>query len=211
MASRLFTIVVVALWTIGIVNAQEKPKPTYDTILEQVKKSDPKADFLKLRMAFTETAQYSPYGEDTKTRDAMNEAMEQKEYEKAAELAQKILKSKYVDLNAHLVAQRAYTELKKDDQAKYHKYVYDGLLQSILKSGDGKATASAYVVIATDEEYAVLAALGIRPNRQALLSEKGEKFDQMVGIESKSKERVILYFNVSKPFTWLGEQLKKDK
>ena len=101
--------------------------------------------------------------------------------------------------------------LPKEDQAKFHHYVYDGLVQSILKSGDGKSPASAYVVISTDEEYAVLRALGIRSTQQALMGEKGEKIDRISGVNEKSNETVTLYFNVTRPFKWLEDQFKKNR
>jgi hypothetical protein len=211
MALRSLPLALFSLWIVASVHAQEKSKPTYDALLEQVKKSDPKADFLKLRMAFTQTANYNPYDDDRKTQDEMTKALDKKEYNKAIELANKVLKEKYVDLKAHSVAERAYKALGKEGQAKFHRTVFDGLIQSILKSGDGKTTATAYVVIATEEEYVVLGELGIRRTRQALMEEKGQKFDRMDGIDQKSKERVTVYFNVTKPLGWLREQLEKGK
>jgi hypothetical protein len=193
------------------VDAQEKPTPGYDVLLEQVKKADPGADFLKLRMAFTETASYKPYGPDRETHAKMAEAFEKQDYLKAIELGEKLLNTCYVDLRAHAVMHRAYAQLGKADQAKFHRHVLDGLVQSILKSGDGKTPATAYVVISTDEEYAVLGVLEIQRTRQALLGEKGQKFDRIEGVDQKSQERVTLYFNVSKPLDWLSEQLKKGK
>jgi hypothetical protein len=210
-AIRCFALGLSCLCGLTWVAAQEKAKPKYESLLAQVKKSDPKAEFLKLRMAFTETADYNPYDSDRKTQEEMAQALDKKEYDKAIQLTEKLLKTKYVDLKAHSVAHRAYTALGKADKAKFHRWVFDGLVQSILKSGDGKTTATAYVVIATDEEYVVLGELGIRRTSQALMEEKGQKFDRMDGIDQKSKERVTLYFNVTKPLSWLKEQFKKSK
>src|SRR5262245_44947850 len=209
MALRVLLLTVFCLWPLASVDAQEKPKPTYDALLDRVKKADAKADFLKLRMAFTETANYKPYDFDRTTQGEMTKALDKKEYGKAVELAEKVLKTSYVDIEAHSVAQRAYTALGKADQAKFHRYIFDGLVQSILKSGDGKTPATGYVVISTDEEYAVLRVLDIQRTRQALMDEKGQKFDRIDGVERKSKERITLYFNVTKPLSWLEEQLKK--
>jgi hypothetical protein len=211
MSLRSLSLTFLCFCVVASVDAQEKPKPTYDSLLEQVKKSDPKADFLKLRMAFTETADYNPYDPDRKTQEEMTKALDRKEYDKAIELAEKVLKTSYVDLKAHSVAHRAYTALEKAGRAKFHRFVFDGLVQSILKSGDGKTTATAYVVISTDEEYTVLSELGIRRTRQALMEEKGQKFDRMDGVDQKSKERVTVYFNVTKPYSWLTEQFNKAK
>jgi hypothetical protein len=193
------------------VQAQEKPKPTYAELLEQVKKDDPKADFLKLRMAFTETPAYNPYDNDSETTAAMLKAVDKKDHAGALALAEKLLAKRYVDLRAHSIAALACAELKKDEQAKFHRKVFLGLVQSILKSGDGKTPATAYVVISTPEEYVALGVLGIETTGQALVpGEKGQKFDRMEGVTGK-KERVTVFFNVTRQFRWLEESLKKDK
>ena len=210
MSTRFLGVFFVGLSTFVSTYAQEKSNPVFDGLLEKVKKSDPTVDFTKFRMAFTETSRYNPYGDrEDKTRDAMNDALEKKDYSKAVTLSLKVMDTNYVDLKAHQVAYQSYTRLKKDEEAKYHKYVLDGLLQSILKSGDGKAPATAYVVISTAEEYVVLAELGVRPTRQALIGDKGEKLDRIEGVQIKSKDPVTIYFNVSKPFKQLEQQLKK--
>jgi hypothetical protein len=191
--------------------SQEKDEKRFDDLLAQVKKSDPKSDFLKLRMAFTKTAAYNPYDLDNMIHEEMATALDNKKYDKAIQLAEKVLSTRFVDVNAHSVASRAYTALEKAEQAKFHSFVREGLVQSILKSGDGKAAATAYVVISIDEENAVLSALGIRKSQQSLLEEKGTKFDRIVGVEEKRKERVTLYFNISRQFAWLEDQFKKGK
>src|SRR5262245_42663854 len=118
MVLRYLWVCVLVFWPLASVDAQEKPTPGYDVLLEQVKKADPKADFLKLRMAFTETAGYKPYGRDRETHQKMAEALEKKDYAKAIELAEKPLKTCYVDLEAHSVLDQAYTQLGKAEQAK---------------------------------------------------------------------------------------------
>src|SRR5262245_46843420 len=83
MTLRSLSLMLFFLSGIASVGAQEKSKPTYDSLLDQVKKSDPKADLLKLRMAFTETANYNPYDPDRKTQEEMTQALDKKEYDKA--------------------------------------------------------------------------------------------------------------------------------
>jgi hypothetical protein len=191
--------------------AREAPQPTFEDLLAKVKKSDPKVDFAALRMAYTKTARYNPYASERKDRDAMRAAVTKEQYAKALELAEKVLKTNYLDIDAHFVATRACAELKKPDQAKFHRYVVDGLIGSILKSGDGKTFKTAFVVIATDEEYVILTVLGVRKTSQALLRDKGQKYDRIDGTHEKTKKRVTLYFNVTRQLTWLEEQFKKKK
>ena len=52
--------------------------------------------------------------------------------------------------------------------AAHHRFMFYGLLESILASGDGRTKASAYHVIAVDEEYTVLNFLGATLKKQSL-------------------------------------------
>jgi hypothetical protein len=211
MKSCCYMLCISGLLITAVVRADEPPKLTYADLLEKVKNDDPKADFQKLRMAFTETPNYKPYDLEREGQQALKAALENKDHERVLELANKMLGKNYVDARAHLLAFRACKELKKEEEARHHRYVYDGLVQSIRKSGDGKTMATAYVVISTDEEYVLLQELGLRSTGQALMAEKDQKFDRIDAVDEKKNERVILYFNVSKPFAWLSEQLGKDK
>jgi hypothetical protein len=209
--SVLFVLVVGSV-SCGPAPAEEKPKAAYADLLEKVKSQDPKADFAALRMAYTETPAYNPYDfEQRDNQQAMRAAMKKKEYEKAVEYVEKVLAKNYLDIEAHYIAARALTELKKEDRAKYHRWVANGLVESILKSGDGKTPATAYKVITTTEEYAVFGVLGIEPGRQALITDKGIKYDQMTGTHRETNKEVTFYFDISKPLGWLEKNFKKDR
>jgi hypothetical protein len=205
----LVGVSVICLCGLALVRAEEKPDATFDALLEKVKKSDPKVDFGELRTAFTRTTKYDPYNNQLKTHGEMAEALGNKEYEKALELAEQLLKDNYLDADAHFHAFRACTELKKEEEAALHRYVFRGLVGSIAKSGDGKTPATAYVVISTDEEYVLLKGLGVQFKEQALLEVKGEQFDRMTGVDRKTKDEVTLYFNITTPFRWLEKKFAK--
>src|SRR5262249_21348569 len=189
--------------------AQEGDTPSYEALMERVKKSDPKVDFAALRMAFTKTRADNPYDRaDRATRSGMRAALARKDYAKALEHAEKCLKKNPLDIEAHGAAWRPHTELKNADKARSHGYVRDGLVLSILKSGDGKTPKTAHVVIATDEEYAVLAALRIKFKRQALIRDGGHFYDRLDGVSEATGKEVATYFNIDRPFKWLGEWFK---
>lgn len=65
---------------------------------------------------------------------------------------------------------------------------------------DGKSAETAFVVISTDEEDVVLNFLGLRPAGQSLINQN---------CHSRTNEAVIYFFNIDKPFNWLGQSLKK--
>jgi hypothetical protein len=206
---RALTIAAVLLFLLPSVAAQE-PAPTYAALLEKVKAKDPDVDFAALRMAFTETDAYAPYGGDRDTRKAMFAALNEKNYAKAVECAEKILAQDFLDINAHLGAARAHKELHNDERADFHRDVGMGLITSILRSGDGKSPETAFVVISTDEEYVLMNFLGIRPSGQSLLHKDQHSYDLMKGTEQDSGETVSIYFNIDKPFAHLAAQIDKS-
>lgn len=182
-------------------------KPAYDALLERVKKSDKTVDFKELRFAYTETSKYSPYGGDRAKRKTMFDGLDAKQYDKALAAANEILDSNYLDLMAHFGAFVSNRELGNAEKAAYHRFVFDGLMDSIKNSGDGKTQETAFVVISTDEEYVLFNFLGLRVQSQALLKENGHSFDKMTALNPETRETVVYYFNIDKPFNWLGKSL----
>ncbi len=213
--SALFTLVLVS--AVGFASAQEPPKKSpqtsskssYATLLERAKKSDATLDFKELRLAYTETSDYSPYGGDRETRKAMFAALSAKEYDHAVEFAEKILAKNYVEINAHFVAYVAHREAGRAEKSTFHKFMFDGLVKSITGSGDGKTAETAFIVISTDEEYTLFNVLGLRPAGQALITQNGHSFDRMTVTNPKTNETLVYFFNIDKPFNWLGDSLKK--
>lgn len=206
MIKRLLILLLVsASWAV----AQEPAtKPTYEALLERVKKNDHSIDFKELRLAYTETREYSPYGGDRETRKNMFAALKAKEYDKTLANATAILKSNYLDIMGHFGSFVAQRELGQADLAAYHKFVFEGLLNSIRNSGDGKSPDTAFVVISTDEEYALFNYLGLRPQNQSLIKEKDHNFDRMAALDPQTNQTVVYFFNIDKPFNWLGKSLK---
>lgn len=190
-------------------SAQDSPTPKYAALLDRVKKSDATVDFKELRMAYTETPDYSPYGGDRDMRQKMFAALNAKEFDQAVESAEKILAKNFVEINAHFVAYVARRELGQAEKSTFHKFMFDGLVKSITGSGDGKTAETAFVVIATDEEYTLFNVLGLRPTGQALVSQNGHSFDRMTAADLKTTETVVYFFNIDKPFNRLGQSLKK--
>jgi hypothetical protein len=209
MVRDCLTIGLVVLFGASTIPAQAAKPPSYEMLLENVKKKDPKADFKALRMAYSKTQAYNPYDFGRqKAQQAMNRAIKAKDYAQALQLARNRLEKNYVDVQAHMVASLSYKQLGKADRSDYHRYVADGLIKSILKSGDGKSEETAFVVISTDEEYVVLDVLGINLSLQALVRGKKHTFDVLSGVD-ENKKKVKFYFNIDIPHTWLEKSFSK--
>jgi hypothetical protein len=175
-------------------------QPTYESLLERVKKEDPKVDFTALRMASVDRPAGKGGAEPSELRHKLFPALGEKNYDQALELAAKVLAGNYLDLDAHIVSALA-CEAKHDAAgARLHNYVAEGLARSILASGDGKAFDTAYVVISVDEEYTILRILGWHVKEQHLQSADGHHYDEMDVFNPKTRQDARVYFNVDLPF-----------
>ncbi len=188
---------------------QQKDKPTYESLLEKVMKSDPAADFTALRLAYFDNPPKNSEKADPDADKAMRVAFREKKYDKAIEIAQEIIKGNFVDIDAHLILVAAYKEKKDTEKAKFHAYVAEGLIKSILNSGDGQSEETAYVVISTEEEYVILRVFGLMPGKQSLLNEKEHDYDMLETTDLKTKQQVKLYFNIDRPYGALKKIFSK--
>jgi hypothetical protein len=182
---------------------------SYDSLLERVKKGDPAADFTALRLAYADNPPKDAGGADPDVSKSMFSAMREKKYGKAIEYAEKIMKGNYVDINAHLIAFAAYKEKGDAEKEKFHRYVAEGLIKSILNSGDGKSQETAFTVISTGEEYVILRVFGLMPGSQSLLNANGHHYDRLDAVNPKTNEKVTLYFNIDRPYGELEKIFKK--
>ncbi len=207
---RKTAFIVFCLLSLQTVVAAQHPaeKVSYENLLARVKSQDVAVNFQELRLAYTETKEYSPYGGDSEARKAMFAALKTEEYEKALASSEKILAANYLDINAHFGAYVANRELGHAERADYHKNVFQKLLKSISDSGDGKTVETAFIVISVDEEYALFNFMGLRPTAQELIEDKAHHYDKMTVTDPKNDQNVIYYFNIDKPFNWLGNSLK---
>jgi hypothetical protein len=168
----------------------------YDALLAAVKQRDPSADLRELRNAFTETPAYratmmSAY-------QALWGPLTKGDFAAALQVAEKVLAFNYVEINAHLVASVAHQQLGNAAAAQYHLDLANGLLQTVMSSGDGRTADTPWVVIDISEEYAVMRALGLAAQSQALAEKDGVSLDVVQVVDLRTKEPRTLYFNVSR-------------
>jgi hypothetical protein len=96
----------------------------FDALLAKVKQSDESVDFAQLRRLYSQTASYSPYGNDSKKE--MSDALNNKDFKKSRSLADEALKKNYLNVDAHFVKMIACDELKDTGCYTHHKYVARG-------------------------------------------------------------------------------------
>jgi hypothetical protein len=85
-----------------------------------------------------------------------------------------------------------------------------GLIDSILKSGDGLRPETAFKVITVDEEYILLGFLGLKCEGQALLKIEGHAYDRLEVKHGRTGRKKVLFFNVDIPMKWIRKTLQKE-
>ena len=166
----------------------------YYSLLDSVK-NGLSSDFFTLRMAYTKTKIYNPYDikfDDFRKKIKLN--IEDKNFKEALEIADKILEERYIDIRTHLYCSYIYAQLGDSARSDYHYNIYNGLMNSIYFSGDGKSEKNAFIIIEVSEEYDLLNWLKLNFAGQSLILKDGYSFDVMkVFDENKETE---LFFNI---------------
>ncbi|HKG59414.1 MAG TPA: DUF4919 domain-containing protein [Pyrinomonadaceae bacterium] len=200
-----FLVLLSIVLTVSAQTTQDTPKPPektkYDVLLERVKQKDPAVNFTELRHAFYESPNYDPYSAMTTYRP-LNAALGQKNYEEVLKIAESVLAKNFVEVNAHMAAQIAYQETGNTERAQFHKFMADGLLNSIKSSVEGKSPKTAFEVISINEEYGLIRSLKLRPIGQSLVMDNGHSYDAMKVIDPQTNQESTLYFLIDKPFNW---------
>jgi hypothetical protein len=172
----------------------------YSTLVRQLEAGDTAINYRELRDSFLESTQFKVAANakpDLDTlRKTMHELMKKAKYAEIVEVAKKILSIDYTDMEAHKILQQTYKILgDAPNQKKYHDIEF-GLLNSIVKSGDGKTCQTAWPVIQVTEEYFILDMLGARLLKQNI--DPNGPCDRMEVQADDGKK--VYYFEISKVF-----------
>jgi len=166
----------------------------YHSVLDSVKK-ELSNDFFSLRMAYTKTKMYDPYDlkiDELRKKIKLN--IEEKNFEKALEIAKLILEKRYIDIKTHSYCSYIYKQLNDSVKSNYHNNIYNGLMNSIYFSGDGKSVKTAFIVMEVSEEYDLLNWLNLTQSEQSLIIKDGYRFD-IIKVFDENRETEF-FFNI---------------
>jgi hypothetical protein len=205
---RFAIFAAVAFAVTGPAFADEAPLPLYADLVAKAERGDPDTDYTALRMAYVRSAAYDPYGTDTRPlfNDAWR-AAEAKDCKTVFEKSDALLKVDYTDGAVHVMRSDCFAQTGDTDKASRELEIARGLARSLLTSGDGKSTKTAFVVVSMGEEHMVLAYLGLHETQQALIKDDGGPYDLITGTDPKTGTTQGVYFNVAAPFFHLEKQL----
>lgn len=118
----------------------------------------------------------------------------------ALKLAQDWIASHPLDSDAWAVKSRA--EKDQGDDAAYDRdmNIAVDLLRAIDLTGDGLAPQSAWRVISTSEEYALLTVKGLHVDNQSLENQDGHYYDRMEVTDAATGTKGSRWFNIDRVF-----------
>ena len=173
-----------------------KPASEYAGLRDRVKGGDLSVDFARLRISYIDSPEHHDAKDTDEQMKQMIQAINAHDFKKAIRNAEIVLENDYTDMDAHFGEFIAYREQGDSKASEFHRAVFDGLIQSILNSGDGKSKEKAYVVASVHEEYVVLRVLKLQPGEQSLVSDQGHSYDLLEAKDPATGKTVELYFNV---------------
>ncbi len=170
----------------------------FQDILAKLKAGETNVDYAKLRLAYTETKDYSPYG-GTEARNKMYDAFGKKDDKESLKEAARIQETNYVDLASHFVSWKSNEALGNKDKADFHEAVYNGLMKAAMEN-DGLSEKTAIISIGISEQYFIMGAFGFERQSKSLVRNDGSIFDVHTALNSKTNETRKFYFNIDKVF-----------
>ena len=199
MRTQLFAGALLAFACFPSLSASQATPSEYAKLLAILLAGNTDVDYGRLRLSYMDSPEYKQAKDTDKEDKTMGAELGAKNYADALKDANKVLASNYVNMDAHFVAYVANRELGAADKANFHQAVFHGLVDSIFKSGDGKSSEKAWVVITVHEEYVILRVLGYRPSGQSLQNKDGHAFDVMKVKKMDDGSEATFYFNADIP------------
>lgn len=174
-------------------------KSVYQQLVDRAEAGDKTVDFDQMRKAYLTEGidkrvwQQRPHIESL--REDMIFAEKTKNMDKLRVAAQSLLAIRYTDMLAHKFLAQACAFQGQKVCEEHYEFTQMGLLQSMIKTGDGKTCGTAWTVVSADEEYFFLSMLRLRLIRHEYISMDGHRCDEMRVADTTGGERNY-YFNV---------------
>jgi hypothetical protein len=154
--------------------------------------------FLDLRQALFDTGREVT---DHKLNAELRQELSAHNFAAVIATAEEILAINYTSTWAHTMKAYAHEQLKQENQGKYHRQVVLGVTDSILATGDGKTTKTAWKVLNIEEEYNLLRTVFeiFQVEHQSLLHENHRHYDILTAKTEKG-DVVSFYFDITEFF-----------
>jgi hypothetical protein len=174
---------------------------SYIDLTERALKGDPSVDFTALRAAYPYTDQWDPFGNKTAAlMDQAAAASKGKDCATALSKLDEVLKLDFTIDAAHALRSDCLADTGEALASKIESSIADGLVHSLMDSGDGNSERTAYVVMTEREEMDVLANrhLVFKIRQTEVRGTDGHFYDEVQGTAASAGAAVkTVYFDVS--------------
>ncbi len=181
--------------------ARKQFQADYAGLTKRAAAGDKTVDFTALRAAYPYTDQWDPFGNKTAALlDQAVAASKGKDCAAALEKLAEVLKFDFTIDAAHALRSDCLAEDGDGSASKIESEIADGLIHSLMNSGDGNTEDTAYVVMTEREEMDVLANrhLVLKVRQTLVRGKDGHFFDEVQGTSARSGENLkTVYFDVS--------------
>lgn len=196
-AARAFLFFASLLLAASDVYALDDPKVAhakYEELAAKVNAGDLNIDWQALRLAARVGEVYGDYSPFDAAKRAQA-AFEKGDLEGALKIARETERHNVADGDARVAAWSCLKNLGRQSEADREWSIFQALLQSILKSGDGKSAKTAWFAVSIREEYLVMeAALQVQLKDHRTLQQDGHYFDVVLVTDQAGGDKV-LWFN----------------
>jgi hypothetical protein len=179
----------------------------YSAFVTQLEAGQTNVNYTEFRESFLESEQFkaaSKQKPDLSTlRKEIHELMRKSKSAEIIDITKKMLSIDYTDMEAHKILHQTYKILGDAPNSKKYHDIEFGLLNSIIKKGDGKTCQTAWPVIQINEEYFILQMLGAKLQKQSI-DNTGGACDKME-VQTDQGKRVY-YFEISMVFKGYNKQ-----
>ena len=173
-----------------------------DTSVSESKKSAAKDMFSK-RMQLLYSKNYDGYQSCNECWDNIRSASESNEYEKVILEADKGVVIEPFSLRFLIAKSDALRKLGRIEESDGVRKEWFSIADSILMSGDGQTKETAYIVLRVNEEYSILALLGLKSESQSLIHDDDKVYDVFEAAHIETGEKYKVYFDITVVFNSL--------
>ena len=170
----------------------------YSKTVKQLESGNLKVDYKAFRESFIESKQFKIAESKAKLMDSLEKMMfvelEKSNYPNIIRITKQMLSIDYTNMMAHKILRQTYTFAGDTISARRYHDIQFGLLNSIVKGGNGKTCETGWPVIQLSEERFILKMLDAKVQQQSIVN-KGGLCDKMdVIVDGKKK---TYYFETS--------------
>ena len=172
----------------------------YSNFVKQLEAGQTDINYKEFRESFIESEQFKIATKRSTEFDSlkteMYSLMDKKRYQEIIDVTKKMLSIDYTSMIAHKILRQTYKVIGDTVNAAKYKTMQFGLLNSIVKNGNGQTCATAWPVIQVEEEYFILQALGAELKRQSVDYTNGV-CDKME-VKTEEGDKKTYHFDITK-------------